>query len=234
MLDQIQFGDAVKAVLLFGSQSRGDAVAGSDTDIAVFAEAKTASQLIEIKRDLVRQCCEDQLVNFSLYSIDTAEAMALQGSLYLWHLKLEGKPLLDRKFLRPLFDNLRPYTKAKATEDLETFAQVLSDMDTALTDGTDTLLFEAATAFSILRSLGMMLGALNGQFTFSRVGPVYYLGAILGNAFPFTEAEICALLEARLSYSGKACNPVNISIGKLQKSVCKLIRILEEARQRLK
>ncbi len=234
MLDQINFREPVKAALLFGSQSRGDAVAGSDTDVAVFANAASAAQLIEIKRDLVLQCLRESTINFSVYSTKTAKAMALQGRLYLWHLKLEGQPLFDHRFLEELFYNLHPYSKAKAAEDIETFATVLSDMQIALLRGSDTVYFEAATAFSIMRSLGMMMGALTGHFIFSRIGPVRYLAETLGNQFLFTDADACRLLSARLAYAGKSRSDINISVVEMRETAEKLATVLQAVKERLK
>lgn len=234
MFNQLQFAEPIAAAVLFGSQSRGDAVAGSDVDIAVFADVNAVSELLAIKSELDRQCMRDSMINFSVYSTSTAAIMACEGSLYLWHLKTEGRPLVDHGFLGPLFSRLNPYTKRKAIEDVETFATVAQDMSEALDSSADTLEFEAATTFSILRSVGMMLAALGGHFVFSRVGPVEYLQKEFGDGFPFEEVDICKLLRARLSYSGKSGDRITLSADECRQSVSRLCALIEMTRVRLK
>jgi Polymerase beta, Nucleotidyltransferase len=234
MFNQLEFAEPITAAVLFGSQARGDAVAGSDVDIAVFADVKSVSELLLIKSELGRQCAPDSMINFSVYSTSTAKIMAHEGSLYLWHLKTEGRPLVDHDFLGPLFSGLSPYTKRKASEDVETFARVVRDMSEALDSSEDTLEFEAATAFSILRSIGMMLAALGGRFVFSRVGPVEYLKEEFRDRFPFDEADVCKLLRAKLSYSGKSGDSMTLSAGECRQSVSRLRALIEITREKLK
>ena len=234
MFNQLQFAEPIAAAVLFGSQSRGDAVAGSDVDIAVFADVNFVSELLAIKSELARQCKPDSMINFSVYSTSTANTMARNGSLYLWHLKTEGRPLVDHGFLAPLFSGLSPYTKRKAIEDIETFAIVARDISEALDSSADTHEFEAATTFSILRSIGMMLAALGGHFVFSRVGPVEYLKEEFGDRFPFDEADVCKLLRARLSYSGKSGDRMTLSADECRRSVSRLQALIEMTREKLK
>jgi hypothetical protein len=198
---------AVHGVVLFGSQSRGDADMGSDTDIAIFADAASAEDLVRIKGNIGSN--SGTAANLSVYSLTTAEDMAADGSLFLWHLKLEGKILFQRDhWFDMLLDHLSAYSYVKAERDLDTFAKVLDDVGSSLRRGTSTILFECATLFSVLRSLGMIASALSGDYCFGRLEPIYRIRERMGPRFRLTEEEINILLAAKLTYSRKKYGPV--------------------------
>ena len=62
---------AVEAVLLFGSQSRGDATYGSDVDLAVFANVGSIDALAKTKHQ-ISLAVEDPNVFWSVYSVRNA------------------------------------------------------------------------------------------------------------------------------------------------------------------
>jgi len=198
----------VYGVVLFGSKSRGDADRGSDMDLAVFADAKSPEGLVKIKSDMCRTF-SDSTANLSVYSVATAEIMAADGSLFLWHLKLEGRVVFQRdNWFDRLLDRLAPYSSLKAERDLDTFARVLDDVSSSLGRGESTILFEAATLFSVLRSLGMIAAALTGNPCFGRLEPIYRMREQMGSRFRLSDEEINLLLTAKLIYSRKKYDEV--------------------------
>jgi len=208
MITQIN-DPSIRAILLFGSRARGDATAGSDTDMAVFAEADSISSLLDLRVSL-DSAKNDPSVNFSIYSCKTAQKMASEGSLYLWHLRLEGKLVLNRgTWLSQLFRNLRPYSAQKAMRDLVTFRAVLQDIDGSLATDDTAILYEAATMFSILRSLGMMVSMLRGSPTFGRLEPIEHLRTALGG-IEISQEEIEHLLTSKLVYSRKKLSLIQL------------------------
>jgi hypothetical protein len=194
---------AVYSVVLFGSKSRGDADTGSDTDLAVFADAESPEDLVNIKNNMCR-AFSDKMANLSVYSVATAEFMAADGSLFLWHLKLEGRVVFQKdNWFDTLLYHLAPYSSVKAERDLNTFAQVLDDVDSSFGRGESTIMFEAATLFSVLRSLGMIAAALTGNPCFGRLEPIYRTRDLMGARFRLAEEEISLLLTSKLIYSRK-------------------------------
>lgn len=193
----------LEAVILFGSKSRGDADAASDTDLAIFAEASSPASLISIKRRFSDSISNED-TNFAIYSLTTAERMATDGSLFLWHIKLEGRILFQRScWLIRLLDCLAPYGNGKADRDIRTFEAVLSDVTDNLSKTESTLLFEAATLFSVLRSLGMIATALVGSPCFGRLDPIFRTRELMGDSFRLTDHDVMRLVAAKLIYSGK-------------------------------
>ncbi len=188
------------ATVLFGSQARGDADALSDTDVAVFADVENVVQLRKIKGDL-QVHGHDSLAMISVYSADTAEHMAREGSLFLWHLRLEGKVLVDKKqWLSNLMKNLSPYDNTRALRDLDTFERVLLDCKDALSQQIDTVEFEIATMFAVLRNLGIIHCFRQGTPCFGRTAPIVRLASEMAEKFPFSSEQTLTFERTRLAY----------------------------------
>jgi len=195
---------SVECLVLFGSQARKQADEGSDVDIAVFARVNSLDQLTLVKGEICKDI-KSEKVNVSAYSTATAELMAREGSLFLWHLRCEGKILASRStWFTTLVKDLMPYTSRKAKLDLDTFSQVTDDIIASLSFQGITILFEAATLFAVMRSMGMILTTLKGRPCFGRLEPILYLKDSMGYSFPLTEGELQLLLHAKLCYSRKA------------------------------
>jgi len=188
------------ATVLFGSQARGDTDAQSDMDVAVFADVENGEQLSRVKDDLQAHS-RDSLQMISVYSAQTAERMAHEGSLFLWHLRLEGRVLSDKKqWLSNLLKELSPYDNARALRDLDTFERVLLDCEDALSKQIDTVEFEIATLFAVLRNLGIIHCFRRGTPCFGRTAPIVRLASDMGEEFPFSSEQTIAFERVRLAY----------------------------------
>jgi hypothetical protein len=193
----------VEALVLIGSHARGDFDETSDCDVVAFVNAASgpaltaASLALESRRTLPN-------VSFTIYSVDAAQVLARQRSLFLWHLKLEGKVLLARSaWLRALLEDLGPYSRQQAEVDLAMMHTLLFDVIESLDSETRTLLFEGATLFTVLRIVGMVLSAATATLVSGRRAAVNWLAQTMGDSFPLTAGEVEALETARLLYSGK-------------------------------
>lgn len=192
---------SVEAAVLFGSHARGDSDIHSDIDVAVFATAGDINALDKIRTELFDGALSED-VSVSLYSTRTAEILAQDGSLFLWHLNLEGKVLFERDlWISSLFGRLRPYSKSKALRDLRTFATILDDVRDALRTAEATALFEAATMYAILRNSGMIYSHARGIPCFGRLKPITWLAQGMGERFPFMDSEVLRLETLRLAYT---------------------------------
>src|SRR5260370_33705574 len=139
--------------------------------------------------------------------------MACDGSLFLWHVKLEGKVINDRhKWLSNLLQDLPTYGNEQASHDLETFARVLSDSSYALSNQLDTLEFEIATMFAVLRNVGIIHCFKNLAPCFGRTSPIIKLAHDMGADFPFTCEQINTLERVRLAYV-RDPNSVSLHMG---------------------
>lgn len=222
----------LEAVVLFGSRARGDSDVDSDTDIAAFGESASMADLICLKGRLVdvleREC------SLSVYSKRTAEAMAASGSLFLWHLGMEGQVLGQRSdWYDSLLNELRPYCVQKARADIDTFITALADTERSLARADSTLLFEESNLFSILRSLGMITSMVDQHPCFSRLGPIYYLRRRMEGEFCLGEEEIMTLHAARLFYRGKSLAAPKLETKQCRSKAAKLALIARRLRSSL-
>ena len=200
--------EEVEALVLFGSQGRGDSDSFSDVDVAAFVRADSTDALVRAKRKLCEHAPE---CNFSVYSIATARLMAGDGSLFLWHLKREGKYMFLRgQMFVTVMDSLKPYSCEKALRDISTFEEVIEDVQKSLRDTPDLLLYESATLFSILRSLGMIASTVDGHPIFRRVEPIRYLRRLMDETLPMADADIDRLVTARHLYARNLGSHVEI------------------------
>ncbi len=98
----------VAALVLYGSRARGDSDDRSDTDVAVFTYAQSMSDLQDLKRWVTKSSMAPPDATFAIYSTATADRMAERGSLFLWHVRLEGRVLYDHdKWLAGLWQHRR-------------------------------------------------------------------------------------------------------------------------------
>jgi len=224
-------GSAIEAVVLFGSKSRGDADAASDTDLAVFANAASIDSLIGIKQNVSR-AVQDKSANFSVYSLSTAELMATDGSLFLWHLKLEGQVLFQRSdWFSRILKQLAPYSAPIALRNINTFDSILHDVAESIKKTQTTLLFEAATLFTILRSTGMIVSAIAGSPCFGRLDPIFLTKKMMNGRFPVSDEKIKILLGAKLVYSGKKPTAsFNVTAGWCEHVKDEIIEVLDFTR----
>jgi hypothetical protein len=220
----------LEALILFGSQARGDADSTSDIDVAAFGEATTMEGLACLKARATEHVNGD--ISLSMYSTGTAETMARSGSLFLWHLRLEGKVLAKRsEWLDCVFKILAPYSDEKAERDLQTFLTVLRDTQESLDRGTTTLLFDMSNLFAVLRSLGMIASMLDGTPCFSRLGPIRQLKTFCKNHFPLSSDEVDLLHSAKLFYSGKSIKEPDLNPKSCRVIPAKISRIAQMMRR---
>jgi len=191
----------VETVLLCGSHSRGEWDGASDIDYAVFARPASFDELVDIKRTILT-CLDEVRESVSLYSCVAAEAMAARGSLFLWHLRLEGTIQFRRsEWIDRLLRQLPNYSLESARVQLQTMRLALDDIDASLSCGSTTLLFEASLLYAVLRTIGIAVTAMNGQPVFGRLQPILAADQILGGTTDLSERMVEKLLSARHTYS---------------------------------
>jgi hypothetical protein len=156
------------AVWLYGSHARGDPDIESDLDVLVVSEADLGTLDIA---ELIRL---GQVPSISKYSWSEIIGMASYGSLFLHHVKLEGRPIHEdptsRGLLSSILGGLPPYQRASA--DLKAFKLAVGDARYSLSrDGSPV--FESSVVATVLRH-SAILGCYVGGFpAFGRAEPVF-------------------------------------------------------------
>ena len=156
------------AIWMYGSSARGDTDDLSDLDVLVVGRIDSSVNVT------VKEATGDERVaSISNYSWREVEEMAAYGSLFLQHLRLEARPLIEdgpcEGRLRHVLDNMGPYTRAP--RDLTAFRTVVRDVEGSLGVG-DLVLFELSVLATVIRHASILGCWLLGRPSFGRTEPV--------------------------------------------------------------
>lgn len=93
MIKNIDFQkiDGIEVVMIYGSLARNETDENSDIDIFVLVKDSLEE---ESKQEIIHKIsssCKEKEINVSLYTVKIFDQMLSDGSLFLWHLKTEGK-----------------------------------------------------------------------------------------------------------------------------------------------
>ena len=151
--------------VLYGSVARGDADANSDLDILFIADA--ASDCVEVGQ--FEGLPHSDRLSVTRYDWSQIGEMASYGSLFLKHVRKEGRLLSGGPESRVLIDLLAAMPKyQRCAADILGFELALDDVRDALRDSND-LNFEVAVVASVLRHASILGSYLAGAAAYSRV-----------------------------------------------------------------
>jgi len=164
------------ALWLYGSHARGDADFQSDFDVfAVTDSAITNQEVASIIRS------NPPLLKVSRYSWSEIEGMASYGSLFLHHIRLEGKCLFEgcasAGRLKAILDALGPYKRAQL--DAAAFRTTVQDVRASLERG-GSIPFELSVLSTVLRHSAILGCYVSGSPTFGRFRPVQRIVGLWG------------------------------------------------------
>ena len=159
------------AIYLYGSKARGDYTKTSDTDVLVVAQNQTSLKHV---CNFIPSALQPANINF--YSWDEFSHMAKYGSLFLHHIKLEGKSIytddIAKKSLNKIFSDLKSYQRAR--EDLKSFQNVIKETESSLKEN-NLLVFDLATLATVIRHCSILGCWLLKNPCFKRIDPVFHV-----------------------------------------------------------
>jgi len=190
------------AIWLYGSHARGDSDPLSDIDVLMVGDANAEPGDFDSN-------CLDTYTNFSVsrYTWDELRGMAAYGSLFLQHLRLEGRRLHEDRAcsgqLHTLLEGMPSYRLA--ARDIAGFRVALCDVEASL-GFSDTVVYELGVLGTVIRHSSILGCWLLGVPTFSRTLPVQRLVSELGMPYVISE-EFAALYRYRLYLDGRSPKP---------------------------
>jgi Nucleotidyltransferase domain len=143
----------------YGSNARGDQAPDSDVDVLVAGEDAKLIETVELPGE--------GRLSVSHYEWAEIEQMASYGSLFLHHLRLEGRPLLESPGheMRRLLASLGEYQRAE--RELESFRRVLDDVEESI-KGDFSAPFEMSVIATAARHAAILGCYAIGEPTFGR------------------------------------------------------------------
>ena len=208
------------AVWLYGSFARGDSDSLSDIDLLHITDD------LNVGTPREGRISRSESVSVSGYLWKEIEGMAEHGSLFLHHLRLEGRPLVESRQcqgrLVKILAGLGPY--CLASRDVVGFGQVLDDIRLSLADSEASLFYELSTLGTVFRHAAILGCALQGSFCFSRSEPVARI--VSQHRLPeHWVSEFRDLYDYRLFMDGRIeeCEPPRLELARLW---CSRTRVL--------
>lgn len=151
------------AIWLYGSYARRDHDRYSDIDVFIAGKPNIDEVLDQFE-------FERSKMSVTQYQWKEVESMAQYGSLFLQHLKLEGRPLIcDLKGERRLMNVLRSLCPYQHTDrDICAFTKCIDDTQESLEKGS-TPTFEMSVIATVLRHSAVLASYLMGSPKFGRL-----------------------------------------------------------------
>lgn len=151
-------------MVLFGSHATGRFSRDSDVDVCVIASA--GSHPIESDIRLLAPELPPGKLSIAYFTPQLLRQMCDYGSLFLWHLKLEGITIIGQKYLNLVWNQLKPF-KAHLNE-LRYYKLIFWDLVTSSKNGRFVNECDLSVLFTISRNVCMILAHSQGAQVFGR------------------------------------------------------------------
>jgi predicted nucleotidyltransferase len=200
-MDHQEMTDAGFAVFLYGSAARGDNDSSSDVDVFAVGEVPKSALSAAVKQF-------DGPVSLSSYSWKEFDAMREYGSLFLHHLRVDGRSLIStgdrgRRVAAEYLESLPPYRHVM--RDVSAFRSALDDIGQSLSED-GAVWFEMSVLASTIRHAAILACYVMGELGFGRSAPVANV-VRQWNLGPDCNRHFDRLYEYRLFEEGRAPQP---------------------------
>lgn len=175
----INGSSTVSSIILFGSAARLDHDLYSDIDICLIYRGRKPTEKVVLP--LLSDKFNINAAELVLYTEREFNKMVSYGSLFLWHLKLEGKVLYDAGFYSTNIKLLARYSHH--LEEIDYHISILDDMEQAYARYAVVNELDLSIVFTFIRNACMILCHLNGKYFFGRMN-VFQIAKQLYPDFP--------------------------------------------------
>lgn len=157
----------ILSVIIYGSTARNDNDTNSDIDLCVLTKSRGQHDLRQLDDiEITYNIHEKELIP-TFYSESVVNSMLEHGSLFLWHLKLEGKVLYGEEYFTKKISTLTPFKSHK--DEIIYHSSLFSDLLNSWNCIFIPNEFDLSILFTILRNTCMILSHQVGKPSFGRI-----------------------------------------------------------------
>jgi predicted nucleotidyltransferase len=160
------FSNNIKSIVLFGSYARGDYNQDSDYDLCVFTSDKHESEAYNLDFNTLIKKNKKTYLNLTVYPHSILNQMLEYGSLFLWHLYIEGKILYGTNYINKQFNQLNKFDKH--LEELDYHKKLFLELKDSMNKIGYVSYFDYSLLFTISRNICMVLSHKFGRPKFGR------------------------------------------------------------------
>jgi len=171
----------ILGLMLFGSAARRDADVYSDKDVFVLCADLDLETFLKLKQEVILPAAGEDC-SVSSYRFSDFLTMAENGSLFLWHLKLQGKFVFSKNtVIEKVFSLLKQYDNYQ--QDLNYYGELLEDVIVSMRKRGMLSEFDLSLLFTIVRNTCMLLCYHEGIPKFGRSNSYLTAKKIFGKEF---------------------------------------------------
>ena len=142
------------AIVEFGSSARLDSDKYSDRDFFILVERFDDLEMAILDLKLKFSYLNKPNAEFIVNDVASFNRMLKNGSLFLWHLKLEAKPVYGSDEFWTRMKNLNAFTEFEST--FYSYLEVLEDLSNARKKLPTLTHFDYSVLFSVVRNLSIL------------------------------------------------------------------------------
>ncbi len=157
----------IQSIILYGSHARKDNDISSDFDLCVLTKKRESH---ELKQEEIKEAIgslETSNLTPVSYPDAVVDSMLEYGSLFLWHLKLEGKVLYGEDYFTNKIKKLKPFKTHY--DEIMYHSEMLQDVQSSWDFLSIPNEFDLSILFTLSRNTCMVLSHKAGKLSFGRL-----------------------------------------------------------------
>jgi hypothetical protein len=215
----------IKSIVLYGSHARGDADGDSDLDVCVFTHEHAI--VSEAQLATIFPISIGHHMSLTSYCETDLTVMLDYGSLFLWHLKIEGQIVYGKEYLASQLAKLKPFDRHYS--EIAYYSEIFVDLIAADSELYAANEFDLSLLFTIVRNTCMILAHKVGVPAFGRQA-CYHAAARILHDLPLDEVTYLRLSQWKAVYErGADVNGALPSTEEMQNLLAQVQRLLEYA-----
>lgn len=140
----------INSIILFGSFATGEINGNSDIDICIITKESANFSVDEKKLKKYVRIEDDYDLSIIIYPPSTINVMLESGSLFLWHLNLEGKIIYGRNFFNEQIKQLKKFNGH--LDELNYIKEIFMQLKYSCIDLNIVTNFDYSLQFSLIRN----------------------------------------------------------------------------------